>query len=181
MKVIFIRGISGAGKSSIARGLQTYYRASGFTCEVIEADAYFEDEHGYDFQGTKIGKAHDEARARMVQSALTNDYTIVANTFTQLWELLGDDPKSPGYLYHLRKTVSSPNLKEAIIRIMANEEAAANRNVHNVPKEIIQKQARRYVPYHSEHEITLGEKRVSEIIAGGVTEAIEKEIVCFSC
>lgn len=76
-----IRGIPGAGKTTLARQLCPID-------DICEADKYFEGPGGYAYDPSKIGKAHawcrQQVESRMQQG---RDRIAVANTFTQEWEL----------------------------------------------------------------------------------------------
>jgi predicted kinase len=80
MKELFLlRGLPGAGKSTLAKSLGGKY---------FEADMFFVRDGEYKFDGTKIKAAHEWCRSS-VGGLMINDEPrlIVSNTFTQEWEM----------------------------------------------------------------------------------------------
>jgi predicted kinase len=80
MKELFLlRGLPGAGKSTLAKSLGGKY---------FEADMFFVRDGEYKFDGTKIKTAHEWCRSS-VGGLMINDEPrlIVSNTFTQEWEM----------------------------------------------------------------------------------------------
>ena len=77
--LFIIRGLPGAGKSSLAAKL---------TRLAFAADDYFMVDGEYRFDPTKLGEAHADCQRR-VRVALTGGYepVAVANTFCQRWEM----------------------------------------------------------------------------------------------
>ena len=92
-KVLYIvRGLSGSGKTSIARELVNNIwdtESNSFIKDFYSADDYFTDPQGnYNFDHTKLADAHAECFSN-VELAMQRDcvYKIaVANTFSQKWE-----------------------------------------------------------------------------------------------
>lgn len=84
--LILLRGLPGAGKSTVAKLIMT---GGGMTDKVIEADNYFYDHEGnYNFDATKLSAAHNYCKS------IVSDYMkmykptiVVSNTFTQEWEM----------------------------------------------------------------------------------------------
>lgn len=84
MELILIRGLPGAGKSTLAAHLQ---RAMLGDAVVLEADQFFMVKGEYVFDRTKLRAAHfwcQEQTGSMLDRGKT---VIVANTFTTKWEL----------------------------------------------------------------------------------------------
>jgi predicted kinase len=84
-ELILLRGLPGSGKSTLAKSLGGLH---------IEADQYFEDVNGnYIFDVNKLKNAHNycqsQCRAWMKTDGkqVNVDRIIVANTFTQEWEM----------------------------------------------------------------------------------------------
>lgn len=81
-KLTIIRGLPGSGKSTLARKISREAKAFH-----IEADAFFVHAGEYRFDPSRIKDAHawcqDEAR-QMLREGLD---VVVANTFTQHWEM----------------------------------------------------------------------------------------------
>ena len=86
MKELFLlRGLPGAGKSTLAKSLESVF--------CYETDKYFEDEDGeYNFDPTKLKQAHQWCQDR-VEKAMNapNGFPppriVISNTFTQEWEM----------------------------------------------------------------------------------------------
>ena len=93
MKVLYIvRGLSGSGKSSIARELVNEIwdaERERFVKDFYSADDYFTDKHGnYNFDPNKLKEAHEQCQ-KNVELAMQRDCVrkvAVANTFSQAWE-----------------------------------------------------------------------------------------------
>ena len=93
MKVLYIvRGLSGSGKSSIARELVNPIwdeDKNSFVKDFFSADDYFTDKYGnYNFDPNKLKEAHEQCQEN-VELAMQRDYIrkiAVANTFSQAWE-----------------------------------------------------------------------------------------------
>ena len=83
--LILVRGLPGSGKSSFANYM--------FSNNVFETDQYFYDTDGnYNFDASKLNIAHIDCQNR-VESMMANRINqhnseiVVANTFTQNWEM----------------------------------------------------------------------------------------------
>ena len=93
MKVLYIvRGLSGSGKSSIARELVNNIwdsESDSFVKDFYSADDYFTDKYGnYNFDPSKLKEAHEQCQEN-VELAMQRDCVrkvAVANTFSQAWE-----------------------------------------------------------------------------------------------
>jgi len=128
-----VRGISGCGKTTLARQL-----ALGGRRKLIAADDFFMDEKSgeYIFNPSDLPKAHawcqEEAESAMQQGL----HVIVHNTFTQRWEMEAylQMGKRNGY----RVTVVS------VFDGGCTDEELAARNEHGVPLEGIMKMRERY-------------------------------------
>ena len=85
MKSLFLlRGLPGAGKSTLAEELATGQSAVHF-----EADQRFVGEDGtYRFEPTLLAEAHEECQHKcFIAMAAATERVIVSNTFTTEWEL----------------------------------------------------------------------------------------------
>jgi predicted kinase len=86
--LILLRGLPGSGKSTFANFIWNDYA-------ICEADKFFYDKEGnYNFDATKLKQAHEWCRnaveTRMKDNQVNPQYypeIIVANTFTQEWEM----------------------------------------------------------------------------------------------
>mgnify|MGYP003153891437 FL=1 len=93
MKVLYIvRGLSGSGKSSIAKELVNQIwdsESKSFIEDFYSADDYFTDYNGnYNFDPNKLKEAHEQCQ-KNVELAMQRDCVrkvAVANTFSQAWE-----------------------------------------------------------------------------------------------
>ena len=96
-----LRGLPGAGKSTLAKALCSL---NGDDCEYIEADMYFiNDEGEYKFNQRDLPKAHNWCKWHVgVMMSLDRKCIIVANTFTQEWEFqeYHELAKQNGYRIH---------------------------------------------------------------------------------
>ena len=77
--LILIRGLPGSGKNSVAS-------AMGITA--LAADDFFITPEGeYNFDATKLAMAHATCQLACRQELLADGVSVVANTFSQRWEL----------------------------------------------------------------------------------------------
>jgi len=131
--VTILRGISGAGKST--------YTAKHFPDAVIcSADHYFGHGADYKFDGSKLGKAHDQCFQLFMTACNSGKPSIVVdNTNTTLREFLRyvEFAKSRGY-------------KVDVVRLVVDPKIAAKRNVHGVPAEKVQQMQNRFQDYRGE-------------------------------
>ena len=129
-RLICLRGIPGSGKSTFARMIWDHF-------VIHEADKFFEKDGEYNFNPTKIKEAHqwcrDNVEQQMKDNQLNPQYypeIVVANTFTQEWEMNPYIELAEKYGY---KVIS-----------LVVENRHGNKNIHNVPDETIQKMVNRF-------------------------------------
>jgi predicted kinase len=124
-QMILVRGLPGSGKSTLARALA---RANGLHEKaVIEADDFFVGHDGvYRFDASQLGKAHAECIYDATHS--DNHVVIVANTFTQRWEM-------QPYIEHAKR--EGMLLQVVTVDTDLTDEQLAARNVHGVPADTI--------------------------------------------
>lgn len=128
-ELILLRGLPGAGKTSLAKTLGGRY---------FEADMYFEHPiRGYEFDPFKLKDAHQWCR-EAVDAAMSNCYhnakedvrLVVSNTFTT------DSEMSP---YIEMAQVYGFRLITLIV-----ENRHGNKSVHDVPEETMDKMRKRF-------------------------------------
>lgn len=78
--VIFVRGLPGAGKSSMAKGLYP-------GVPMLEADDYFMVDGQYRYSPFQVRDAHRDCIRRMEEHIAAGKDVIVCNTFCRAWEL----------------------------------------------------------------------------------------------
>ena len=127
--LILIRGLPGAGKSTLALAL---YSALPQPVELFEADQFMTDETGqYAFSVTRVPMAHAECQAR-TQHALANGSTvIVSNTFTRRWE----------YQWYL-ELAAEHNVPVQVLDVHGPWQS-----VHDVPDATLQRMRARWEPH----------------------------------
>jgi predicted kinase len=123
MKELFLlRGVPGAGKSTLAKSLGGVH---------IESDKYFMDGDEYKFDPSKLKDAHAWCQnAVKVWTKNGVEKIVISNTFTQEWEMdyYFDLAKEHGYrVYSL---------------IVENRHG--NKDVHNVPEEKLVQMKQRF-------------------------------------
>ena len=123
-KILYIiRGISGSGKSSLAKSLGGKH---------VEADMYHLDENGnYNWKPVDAKKAHEWCQSIMGGWMSDGEEKIVvSNTFTQEWEM------KPYF------DLAEKNGYKVFSIIVENRHGGEN--VHNVPKETLEKMKNRF-------------------------------------
>ena len=117
-----IRGVSNSGKTTLAKSL-------GFP--VCCADDYFYIDGIYKFDASKLKQAHEFCKQNVENLMISESPNIsVANTFTQEWEFTPYIDLANKYNY---------NFFSIIVERRHN-----NFNDHNVPEEVLKKQASRF-------------------------------------
>jgi len=124
MKNLYLlRGIPGAGKSTLAKQLGDSH---------FETDTFFMVEGEYKFDPTKLRKAHEWCQSQIelaminnhVTAGLDNSDIVVSNTFTQAWEMDAYNELAKQYGYRVFSI------------IVENRHGGVNQ--HNVPEDKLQ-------------------------------------------
>ena len=123
MKELFLlRGVPGAGKSTLAKSLGGMH---------IESDKYFMDGDEYKFDPSKLKDAHAWCQnAVRVWAKNSVKKIVVSNTFTQEWEI--------DYYFELAKE-HGYRVYSLIV-----ENRHGNKDVHNVPEEKLLQMKQRF-------------------------------------
>ena len=128
MKLFILRGLPGAGKTTLAK-LLAHVLPEG--CE-YSADAYFEDDAGnYNFDMTKLGTAHLECQRKVREAMKVETHNIIVhNTSTTEKEMKPyfDMAEEFGY--------------QVISLVVENRHGSIN--VHNVPQEALDRMRARF-------------------------------------
>lgn len=124
MKLILVRGLPGAGKSTLSRVIANEI----FRCARIEADMYFVKDGEYIFDATKLGEAHAWCLKNTREIISEGVSVVVSNTFTTIKEL-------KPYFDIAREF----KIKPQVILCQGNY-----KSVHNVPEETIEKMRNRF-------------------------------------
>jgi predicted kinase len=123
MKELFLlRGVPGAGKSTLAKSLGGMH---------IESDKYFMDGDEYKFDPSKLKDAHAWCQNAVSVWAKNNvEKIVVSNTFTQEWEI--------DYYFELAKE-HGYRVYSLIV-----ENRHGNKDIHNVPEEKLVQMKQRF-------------------------------------
>ena len=128
--LILLRGIPGSGKTTLGHTILKWM--SNDATDVLSADDFFMDEKGnYNFDATKIKEAHNDCQVRCANK-MKNEISkiVVANTFTQEWEMKTYYEMAERYNYRVHSV------------IVENRHGGVNE--HNVPDETIEKMRNRF-------------------------------------
>lgn len=128
--LILLRGLPGAGKSTFANVI--LQQPSNNPQEVLSADDFFVNNEGeYIFDATKIKEAHNYCQFRCSERMRQGIARIVvANTFTQEWEMKTYYDMAERYNYRVHSVIM--------------ENRHGNENVHGVPEDKLQQMKNRF-------------------------------------
>ncbi len=125
-QLILLRGLPGSGKSTLAEAI------TDVKTHIFSADMYFEDENGnYNFDGSKLKAAHKWCKDRVEdRMKWSKSPIVVANTFTQEWEMEGYYELANAYDYKVHSV------------IVENRHGGVN--VHGVPDDKLEQMKNRF-------------------------------------
>lgn len=117
--LILLRGLPGSGKSTLGSVILNCF--SYENSKPLSADDYFIDENGtYNFDATKLKEAHNNCQQRCAeQMKLEISRIVVANTFTQEWEMKSYYNMAERYGYRVHSVIV--------------ENRHGSENIHSVP------------------------------------------------
>ena len=128
--LILLRGLPGSGKSTLAKTiLLVKYTTES---DVLSADDFFINDRGdYEFDATKIKEAHNYCQFRCLEKMRQKvQRIVVANTFTQEWEMEPYFKMAEAYNYRVHTIIV--------------ENRHGGTNVHNVPEDKLQQMKERF-------------------------------------
>lgn len=169
-KVILVRGIPGAGKSTYVRKLRAEHEALGYEVVTCSADDFFIHEvwkqvsnteagilHNkvmeYQFDPAKLAEAHSACLGGFldaVQEADDGDQlVIVDNTFIHKWEM--------------RNYIKAANFADCVVEVhefrvetIMQLRLCVERNEHKVPADVVARMAMEFEPYDGAVVVPLG-------------------------
>lgn len=139
--VFIMRGVSGSGKSTIARAIQKVY-PSAVLCS---ADNYFMREGKYHFRSDDLGTAHKYCQ-KLAEDAVRNNTNVIIidNTNVKCWEMKFYMDLARQHLYHI--VIVEPKMD------WRNDPSLlASRSTHDVDENTIRKKIKTfedYVPFY---------------------------------
>ncbi|KAH8404476.1 hypothetical protein KR222_006101, partial [Zaprionus bogoriensis] len=139
--LIIMRGAPGSGKSTLANallqqaGLLQQYNVRDF---VYSSDDYFVTRRGYEFNPNQVPEAHEWNRSRVRSKAAAGwSPIIVDNTNMMVWEMQPYVQIAVQHGYQLELLEPQTSWSKSAAKL-------TQRNVHQVPKESIQRMLDRY-------------------------------------
>jgi len=128
--LILLRGVPGSGKTTLANVI--LQQSNNNPQEILSADDFFESDNGeYNFDPTKIREAHNYCQFRCSERMRQQKARIVvANTFTQEWEM--DEYFKMAERYNYR------------VHTLIVENRHGNENIHGVPENKLQQMKDRF-------------------------------------
>lgn len=128
--LILLRGVPGSGKTTLGNAI--LFTNQSNIQDVLSADNFFINEKGeYIFDFTKLKEAHNDCQVKCAER-MRNQFSkiVVANTFTQEWEMEPYFVMAERYNYRIHTVIV--------------ENRHGNKNIHNVPKEKIEQMIKRF-------------------------------------
>lgn len=129
-ELILLRGIPGSGKSTL--GDVILHCPGSNPSDVLSADNFFIDHKGnYNFDVTKLKQAHNECQQKCAERMkLELSRIVVANTFTEKWEMESYYEMAERYGYRVHSL------------IVENRHNGVN--IHDVPEEKLEQMKNRF-------------------------------------
>jgi predicted kinase len=128
--LILLRGVPGSGKTTLGEIILNCPQPSG--TKVLSADDFFIDQEGnYNFDPSKLKEAHNLCQQKCAENMRNGIYKIVvANTFTQEWEMETYFKMAERYSYRVHSVIV--------------ENRHGSQNIHDVPDEKILQMKNRF-------------------------------------
>jgi predicted kinase len=128
--LILLRGVPGSGKTTLAKVI--LQQPSNVDPEILSADDFFETKDGeYIFDSSKLKEAHNYCQFRCSERMRQQKSRIVvANTFTQEWEMEEYFKMAERYNYRVHTLIV--------------ENRHGGENIHGVPKDKLQQMKDRF-------------------------------------
>jgi tRNA uridine 5-carbamoylmethylation protein Kti12 len=128
--LILLRGVPGSGKTTLGNAI--LFTNQSNIQDVLSADNFFINEkEEYVFDFSKLKEAHNDCQVKCAER-MRNEFSkiVVANTFTQEWEMEPYFLMAERYNYRIHTVIV--------------ENRHGNKNVHNVPDEKIEQMIKRF-------------------------------------
>lgn len=119
--IVLLRGIPGSGKSTLGDIILQTTQSNNQ--DVLSADNFFNDDKGnYNFDVTKLKEAHNWCQQKCAERMkLEFSKIVVANTFTQDWEMAPYFEMADRYKYRIHTVIV--------------ENRHDGKNIHGVPED----------------------------------------------
>jgi predicted kinase len=148
MKLILMRGVSGSGKSTVARELAQLENSV-----ICSTDDYFMVEGKYVFEPRMIGANHSRNQERARDSMKNRiPLVIIDNTNTQAWEMIPYVQAALEHGYQIEIHEPEPVSLEEIMR------RQESRDDKNLPLEIVERMIARFEKVTVENLIEMAMK-----------------------
>jgi tRNA uridine 5-carbamoylmethylation protein Kti12 len=137
-KMVILRGVSGSGKSTVAKDLASQAMTVGGKVVICSADDYFIRLGSYKFDPRLLPEAHAWCRGKAIGALEAEvDLVIIDNTNLCKWEFEPYEKMAADYSAECQVIVVGEFTKEAI-------ELYASRNKHGVPVEKVKQMAAKF-------------------------------------